>query len=639
MRWGLYLCLGLFSAGLWAEAPMDLESPFLKAALVKGATGAIEEREVTKAKIVGDKIELITTKGGVAFFPATDVSAVLPKLPSAGVVYQLGDVDEAIRMLESLPADLKQRPEASTETLQKWKDLRKPAEEAEAKRKQEELREQEEKLKQEEAKINDWIKDVADFQKPRSEIDLAAIRKQGQKFLDLKVGDERKVREGLALLAQVVGKEKGGPLPDLVKLNEVQSKLVADDLLVWVAVGVLAISFFGLLIGLSFTSSGLTRIREGAILGGIVFGGLGIVILAGLAAIWWPVGGEGEPIGLTVSPEMERVVIFAKNSVKPVYFLPSMEFRVPTRDFVTGILASLPPSDEATGMFKGRLKEGKLWIARDRYIWTQPVTALGIPIPVSFVFEGEIPSPEAWQEITPDRISIGKVVIPEPLGSAFAESMKAILQGGLNSGGLSGIKAKSGDRNDLAVSTQSSGTKPVFAASTATSSYRKEISAEDLAKVFVGNKGAEFNGKFIIIEGVVDKVSSGNEYSGVANASIGDPLNKDKAAQKINDDQFDVFYLHGMDSYGYRKDPLYIKVIIKSPDVFVMDKYGDIYKGPNANIVKEKALIKKGYRVKFLKEGRVQSDQIKNNEIEVYGVELDGDGDIQCFDPSAPPPK
>jgi hypothetical protein len=290
-------------------------------------------------------------------------------------------------------------------------------------------------------------------------------------------------------------------------------------------------------------------------------------------------------------------------------------------------------------MFKGKLKEGKLWIAKDRYIWSQPVTALGIPISVYFVFEGKIPSPGSWQEIAPDRISIGKVVIPEPLGSAFAESMKAILQVGLNSGGLSGIKAKSGEGNELIVSTPSSGTKPVLAAITATSSYRKEISAEDLAKVFVRNKGAEFNGKFIIIEGVVDKVSSGNEYSGVANASIGDPLNKDKAPQKINDDQFDVFYLHGMDSYGYRKDPLYIKVIIKSPDVFVMDKYGDIYKGPNANIVKEKALIKKGYRVKFLKEGRVQSDQIKNNEIEVYGVEIDEGGDIQCFDPSAPPPK
>ena len=619
---------------------MDLESPFLKTALVKGATGAIEEREVTKAKIVGDKIELITTKGGVALFPATDVSAVLPKLPSAGVVYQLGDVDEAIRMLESLPTDLKQRPEASIETLQKWKDLRKPAEEAGAKRREEEKKAQEETLKQEEAKINEWMKDVADFQKPRSEIDLAAIREQGQKFLDLKVGDERKVREGLALLAQVVGKEKGGPLPDLVKLNEVQPKLVADDLLVWVVVGILALSFFGLLIGLSFTSSGLTRIREGAILGGIVFGGLGIAILAGLAAMWWPIGGEGDPVGLTVSPEMERVVTYAKNSVKPVYFLPSMDFRVPSHDFATGILASLPPSEESAGIFKGKLKEGKLWVVKDRYIWSQPVTALGIPIPVSFVFEGKIPSSESWQEVTPDRVSLGKVVIPEPLGSAFAESMKAILQGGLNSGGLSGIKAKSGDGNNLIVSTPISGTKPALVAN---SNYRKEITAEDLAKVFVGNKGAEFNGKFVLIEGVVDKISSGSEFSGVANAGSGDPLNKGKASQKIKDDQFDVFYLHGMDSYGYRKDPLYIKLVIKSPDVFVMDSYGDVYKGPNANIVKEKAFIKKGYRVKFLKEGRVQGDKIKNNEIEIYGVHVGLEGpseeDIQCFDPSAPVPK
>ena len=615
---------------------MDLESPFLKTALVKGTGGGIEEREVTKAKVVGDKIELTTIKGGVALFPITDVSAILPKLPNTGVIYQLKDVDDTIQMLESLPADLKQRPEALAETLQKWKDLRKPAEEADARRRAEEKKAQEEKLKQEEAKINEWMKDVADFQKPRSEIDLAAIREQGQKFLDLKVGDEPKVRDGLALLAQVVGKEKGGPLPDLLKLNEIQPKLVADDLLVWVVVGVLAISFFGLLIGLSFTSSGLTRTREGAILGGIVFVGLGVAILAGLAAIWWPVGGEGEPIGLTVSPEMERVVTFAKNSVKPVYFLPSIEFRVPSHDFATGILASLPPSDEAAGMFKGKLKEGKLWIARDRYIWTQPVTALGIPIAVSFVFEGKTPTASSWQEITTDRVSLGKVVIPEPLGSAFAGSMKSILQGGLNAGGLSGIKAKSVDGNNLIVSTPISGTKPTLVAN---SNYRKEITAEDLAKAFVESKGSEFNGKFVLIEGVVDKISSGSEFSGIANAGVGDPLNKEKAPQKIKDQQFDVFYLHGIDSYGYRKDPLFVKLVIKSPDVFVMDQYGDVYRGPNANIVKEKAFIKKGYRVKFLKEGRVQSDKIKNNEIEVYGVEIDTNEDIQCFDPSAPSPK
>ena len=619
---------------------MDLESPFLKTALVKGSGGAIEEREITKAKLVGDKIELTTTKGGVALFPITDVSALYPKLPDAGIVYQLKDVDEAIRILESLPVEVKQRPEASAETLQKWKDLRKPAEEADAKRKEQDRRAQEEQRKQEESKVNEWMRDAADFQKPRSESDLTAIREQGQKFLNLKVGDEGKVREGLALLAQVVGKEKGGPLPDLVKLNDIQPKLVADDLLVWVVVGVLAISFFGLLIGFSFTSTGLTRIREGAILGGIVFGGLGVAILAGLAAIWWPMGGKGEPVDLKVSPEMERVVTFAKNSVKPVYFFPSMEFRVASSDFATGILASLPPSEEATGMFKGKLKEGKLWVEKDRYLWSQPVTALGVPIPVSFIFEGKIPSAGSWQEVVSDRVSIGKVVIPEPLRSAFADSMQSILQGGLSAGGLSGIKVKSVDGNDMIVSTPSSGTKPAISTTAiSTNIYRKVITAEELAKIFVENKGSEFNGKFVLIEGVVDKISSGSEFSGNATADIGDALNKGKKLQKIKDDQFDVFYLHGMDSYGFRKDPLYIKLVIKSPDVFVMDTYGDIYKGPNANIVKEKALIKKGYRVKFLKEGRVQGDQIKNNEIEVYGVEIDGDADIQCFDPSAPAPQ
>ena len=641
MRWGLYLCLGLFSAGLWAEAPMDLESPFLKIAVVRGATGALEEREVTKVKIVGDKIEFITTKGGVALFPATDVSAVLPKLPNAGVIYQLKDVGEAIRLLESLPADLKQRPEASTETLQKWKDLRKPAEEAEAKRKQEELREQEEKLKQEQAKINDWLKDVADFQKPRSEIDLAAIREQGEQFLELKVGDELKIREVLALLSQVVGKEKGGPLPDLVKLNEIQPRLIPDDLLVWVTVGILIISFFGLLIGLSFISNALTRIREGALLGGLLFGVVGLAVLGALAAIWWPVGGESEPLASSVSPDMEKVILFAKNSIRPVYFLPSSDFQVSAKDFVSGVIATIPPSDESVGMFKGKLKEGNLWISKDRYIWRQPVTALGIPLPVSFVFEGKIPATDSWKEITPYRVSLGKITIPNALGSSFCESMSASVQTGLSAAGLAGIKTKGATGETLLLNVPSSGTRPELATKTkteTTATYRREIRAEDLAKVFVENKGNEFSGKFVVIEGVVEKVYSGSELSGSGVATTGDS-NKGKKDIKISNDRFDIFYLKGMNSYGYRNDPLYIKVIIKSPDVFVMDNYGDIYKGPNANIVKEKAFIKKGYRVKFLKEGRVQSDQIKNNEIEVYGVEIDGDGDIQCFDPSESSPK
>ncbi|MCX6935627.1 MAG: hypothetical protein NTZ01_05490 [Verrucomicrobia bacterium] len=411
-----------------------------------------------------------------------------------------------------------------------------------------------------------------------------------------------------------------------------------DDLIVWATAGVLLVSFFGFLIGMSFTSSGLTRFREGAFLGGIVFVVVGLAILAGLVAIWWPAGGNGEPVALSVSPAMERVVTFAKNSVKPVYFLPSMEFRVPSQEFVCGLLASLPPSEETVGMFKGKLKEGKLWVAKERWIWKQPATALGIPLPVSFVFEGKTPSPASWQEFTPDKVSLGRIVIPEPLGPAFSEAMKAIFQNGLSAGGFAGIKVKSGDGNELIVITASSGGKSIITTTT-TTTYRREITAEGLAKIFADNKGGEFKGKFVVIEGVVDKVVSGGEIVGGVAAGQGDGMNKGKPAQNMREETFDVFYLRGMDSYGHRKDPLYIKCLIKSPLVFVMDSYGDTYSGPNANTVKEKPLIKKGYRVKFMNEGRVQSDQIKNNEIEVYGIEMDSAGDIQCFDPAVALPK
>ena len=617
---------------------MDLDSPFLKTALVQGSTGVVEEREVQAAKVVGEQIELTTTKGGIALFPKDNILGLLPKYPEPGIVYRLEDVDQAIRLLESAPEDVKQRADASAATIQKWKDLRKPAEEAEAKRREEEKKAEEDRIRKEEEKISVWLKDAADFQKPRSEADLAKIRAEGEKFIELKVGDEEKVRDGLALLAQVVGKEKGGPLPELAKLNEIQPQLVADDLIVWVVVGVLIVSFFGLLIGLSFTSNGLTRVREGALLGGIVFGGFGVLVLAGLALIWWPVGGAGEPWPLSVSPDMERVITFSKNSVKPVYYLPSIEFRVPVQDFASGVLGSLSPSIEAVGMFKGKLKQGDLWVVKDRFIWRQPVTALGIPLPVTFLFEGKVPSPEAWQVFEFDKVSLGKVIIPEPVGSSFCEAMKSSIQSGLGAGGFSGIKVKVVDGGNLTILTASSGKKPeITTTTTTTTTYRREITAEDLAKVFVENKGSEFKGKFIVIEGIVDKVSSGSEFSGAQVASQGNTLSKPNL--RIKDDAFDVFYLRAMDSYGFRKDPLFIKLIIKSPDVFVTDTYGDIYKGLNANVVKEKPFIKKGYRVKFLKEGRVQSDQIKNNEIEVYGVEIDGDSDIQAFDPSAPPPK
>ena len=614
---------------------MDLESPFLKAALVKGATGGIEEREVTKAKIVGDKIELITTKGGVALFPATDVSAVLPKLPSAGVVYQLGDVDEAIRMLESLPTDLKQRPEASIETLQKWKDLRKPAEEADAKRREEEKKAAEEKVKVELVRLSSWFKEAADFQKPRSEEELEKLRVEGQKFLRNKTGDTAKVYDCLAVLSQVLPKEKGGPLPDLAKLSEVQPNIVPDDLLVWVTAGILIVSFFGLLMGLSFTSSGVTRLREGAVLGGVVFGGLGLAILAGLAAIWWPMSGVGENISFAISPRMERTVIFAKNSIKPVYYLPRSESKATGLEFASSLLASLPPSADSSGMLKGKLKEGTLWIKADTWMWNLPVTALGIPIPVSFMFQGKIPKAAVWSDVSIEKVSLGRLTLPESLGSIFCDGMKSTIQSGLSSGGFASIKATQMDDGQLLISTQASGTKPKVEVKEDVKEevkeevkevsgevYQKEITAEALGKIYREGKLDAFLGKFVLLDGIIIEISSGSELSGGVVVGAGVGLNSVQG--RLKEDDFDVFYLKGVTR---------VKCFLKSKETFAKDSNGDIYLGPRVNTVQAEPIIKSGLRVKFQTEGRVQGVN-KFGEIEVYGIRLDTSGDVKCYDPN-----
>ena len=625
---------------------MDLESPFIKIALIKGSTGAVEWREVAKAKVVEDKIEFITIKGGAAIFPASDVLAILPKIPDSGIVYQLKDLDEAIRLLESLPPDIKQRPEASTEALQKWKDLKKSAEELEKKRKQEEAeavaqkaieekKAAEEKVKVELDRLSSWFKEAADFQKPRSEEELEKLRVEGQNFLRNKTGDTEKVYDCLAVLSQVLPKEKGGPLPDLAKLSEVQPNIVPDDLLVWVTAGILIVSFFGLLMGLSFTSSGVARLREGAVLGGVVFGGLGLAILTGLAAIWWPMSGDGENISFAISPSMERTIIFAKNSIKPVYYLPSSESKASGLEFASSLLASLPPSADSSGMLKGKLKEGTLWIKADAWMWNQPVTALGIPIPVSFMFQGKVPKAAVWSDVSIEKVSLGRLTLPESLGSIFCDGMKSTIQSGLSSGGFASIKATQMDDGQLLISTQASGTKPKVEVKEDVKEevkeevkevsgevYQKEITAEALGKIYREGKLDAFLGKFVLLDGIIIEISSGSELSGGVVVGAGVGLNSVQG--RLKEDDFDVFYLKGVTR---------VKCFLKSKETFAKDSNGDIYLGPRVNTVQAEPIIKSGLRVKFQTEGRVQGVN-KFGEIEVYGIRLDTSGDVKCYDPN-----
>ena len=68
----------------------------------------------------------------------------------------------------------------------------------------------------------------------------------------------------------------------------------------------------------------------------------------------------------------------------------------------------------------------------------------------------------------------------------------------------------------------------------------------------------------------------------------------------------------------------------------MQDERKDIYLGPSADTVSSEPFIKRGYRVKFLTEGRVEEVN-KFGEIEVYGIRLDPEKlkeQIEVFDPN-----
>jgi hypothetical protein len=251
------------------------------------------------------------------------------------------------------------------------------------------------------------------------------------------------------------------------------------------------------------------------------------------------------------------------------------------------------------------------------------------------MFQGKIPKAAVWSDVSIEKVSLGRLTLPESLGSVFCDGMKSTLQSGLSSGGFASIKATQMDDGQLLISTQASGTKPKVEikeearekakedlVEVVGENYQKEITAEALGRICKEGKLDAFLGKFVLLDGIIEEISSGSELSGGVVASKGLGLKSPQG--RIRDDDFDIFYLKGVAR---------IKCFIKSKESFAKDSNGDIYLGPRVNTVQAEPIIKSGLRVKFQTEGRVQGIN-KFGEIEVYGIRLDTPGDVKCYDPN-----
>jgi len=638
MRWMLALGGLLAAVMVRAEAPLDLDSPFLKTALITGKEGGYEERVIRAAKPAGVNLEMELQAGGIALIPKADVAAILPRLPEATMDFGIGDLQKAISFLESLPAPLRERPEASPGVLEKWRGYLPVAAEKETQRAEQKKKEEAELGKSGAAKVAGWVADWSDFRKSRTAEEIRDLRTRGEALRKAAPSEEATVEEGLAFLAQWQARPGASPLPDLEKLEGVAGAMEPEDLLAWTGAGILVASFFGLLIGLSFVSSGLTRFKDGAWLGGLVFLPIGLAVLGALGAVWWPVAGAGKEVEPALSPALERLVFAAKNSAQPVFFFPSVSVEAECGETAAGMLAAVSPAEEPTGFLKARFRESTCWLDDGGWTYRQTLTVGGLPFPLSLTFAGGPPSLGEWRQPAARKFWLGSIPLPVGLGEMFFQSVLASWGQGAEKAGLGKMRMEEGSAGKIRLSLAASGKRPELKMEVASQAiYRREISAEDLARAFADGHGKEFAGKFVLLDGVVEKVESGSELSGGTTASDA-ALLSGRSHEMGSRQNFDVFFLRGLGSHGIRKDPLEIRCMIKSGKVFVMDSRGDLYEGPHANTTQAEPIVKKGQRVKFLQEGRIESAEIKNNVVEVYGIRLDDPNqDIQVYDPTQPP--
>jgi len=606
----------LLAAGfLQAEAPMDLNSPFLKVALVKGKTGEVETREIKQARLIGDGVEFEKVEGGVAIFPKQDVLAILPLLPKADGPYTVEQAEGAIRLYQETTSEFLQQAGLGSSPVQEWEKFRdqiltEKKQKEEAERKEREAKETE-KRKQKEAEeaevkanlakeVQDWVVQASDFRASRPEKELTELKQKGEALARKSPEQMEAILQALAVLSQVQPKEKGESLPELSKLNEVQPRLIPDDLLGWLAGGVLILSFFGLLFGLAFLSSSLTRFKEGALLGGIVFGIVALGLLGVLVWTWLPVQVIGEAVPSRADPKMEELGIYLKNRAKPVYYFPAKQFSFSAEEWRSGVLGYLPVSEESVGLFKVKLKEGELRLTEGQWTWQQPLTALGIPLPFQLTFEGPTPALQDWENPAVSQISLGRWPLPESIAGLLKDSASSILKQGLASAGLAGVSLNMDDKGMFLISVPAAGVRPKYELAKIEIEEivepniekpkkdpwmeimeRKEISAEELAGVFIQIKDLDLKtlkefaqqveGRFYIIHGIVEGVG-GNNFGSTG---------------KMGVDTSDDIYLLGQKDYYRRsgsgrigsdtRQNLLVRCIIKTDWVFEIDSRKDLY--------------------------------------------------------------
>jgi hypothetical protein len=560
---------------------MDLESPFLKTALIKENNGLTVEKAVRKGKIKGGLIELERDEGGLLILAVEQVLAVLPKIPQAGNTYLQSDAQRALAVLIEAQKLFPDRVEVTASTIAEWDKLSHQATQAD---------------EIERKALEDWFQSAAKIS-PQAKMDeIRALGEQGESFAE-KFPEERK-----RIYEQVKGLRELSKI-DLSKVANPDFQIgnfgdnFVPGAILWVILLVPLIMF------ISGVSGAIQGFKERLPLAGLLRLVLALTGGGLLGLVLWPDVAKILPTGenTEIHSSARRGIWLSRNLIEQWADQPSQKVNVPSEAWLGFISGTLQGGTEDLSSLFWCLQKPMIKHESKQLLVVQPLVLKILSINLIFVFS-EPSKGQSWTEADLTSFKIGHLPLGKLVGSYALQALSVAYEGVRTGFALDkGVRWVMDSDEMLVVEIPSVRQKRP--------ATKDSLSAKELAEVFDQGFGDIYLGKVISVEGDLIDVSSQKEGLG-------------SGTKLAVQDRMDEFILEGVREGASRRYALNVRCQFKSTEAYFLDGKGDLFNSaPNPqNPSSDIPILRRlnGLTKIRISSGRVESKGTETRLITIY---------------------
>ena len=567
------------SASLWAEAPMDLDSPFLKTALVRESNGQIIEKAVRKGRLRSGLIELEKAEGGLLILPSDQLLAVLPQFPQAGTNYLQSDAQRAFTVLTQAQKIYPERAEVAPSVLIEWEKLSRQTTEAD---------------QVEQKKLEKWFQSVTEVSPEVKTEEIRVLVEQGEGFAEKFPDQQKRISEQVRGLKEISKIDLSKTTNLSFPIGPFGDNFVLGAIL-W---AILLIPTILIIHGISGTIQGFQeRLPLAALLR------LVVALLAGsfLVLVFWP---DLKPrVNDTKGPQSvaQRALWFSQNMVNAWADQPAHRINMPLEAWEGLLTGKLEPGVEDLSSLLWYLDTPTFTSANEQFCILQPLVMKIVPVTLKFTFA--IPEKgQSWTDAQLIGFQIGRLPLGKLIGSFALQPIASAYEIVRSNCGLDkGVQWMVGEAGAFVVKIPPTRQKRPIA--------KESISARELAEVYDQGFGDVYEGKVISVEGDLIDVSSQMETMGLG-------------TKLATQDRMDEFILEGVKEGPNRRYPLRVRCQFKSTATYFLDAKGDLYNSaPNPqNPSSDIPILRRrdGSTKLRISSGRVESKGTERRLITIY---------------------